>query len=78
MRRGVTNLAGTVTGVFSFATSYHIGRRRLPAALRRFHEAYPEVRFDSFHGRRSRLRRADPGRTGVVRSDFAARFHSSA
>ena len=42
-RRRVTNLSGTVTGVLHMATSHHIGLHRLPDALERFHQTYPEV-----------------------------------
>lgn len=45
-RRSLANLAGTVSGALSMATSHHIGLHRLPSALKRFHATYPEVQLD--------------------------------
>ncbi len=46
VKRSIANLAGTVTGELSMATSHHIGLHRLPGPLKRFHETYPGVRLD--------------------------------
>lgn len=46
VRRGITNLAGTIAGVLRFATSHHVGLHRLPAALKHFYESYPDVQLD--------------------------------
>lgn len=45
-RRVIANLSGEIGGSLSMATSHHIGLHRLPPALKRYHEAYPEVRLD--------------------------------
>jgi len=46
VKRSITNLAGTITGELSLATSHHIGLHRLPGPLKQFHENYPGVRLD--------------------------------
>ncbi len=46
VKRSIANLAGTVMGELSMATSHHIGLHRLPGPLKRFHETYPGVRLD--------------------------------
>lgn len=46
VKRSIANLAGTIAGELSMATSHHIGLHRLPGPLKRFHETYPEVRLD--------------------------------
>jgi DNA-binding transcriptional LysR family regulator len=46
IKRSISNLTGTISGELRFATSHHIGLHRLPAALQRFHETYPQVRLD--------------------------------
>jgi len=46
IRRSITNLAGEVAGPLALATSHHIGLHRLPPALKRFHDAYPNVHLD--------------------------------
>jgi DNA-binding transcriptional LysR family regulator len=46
VKRSIANLAGTVAGELSMATSHHIGLHRLPEPLKRFHETYPAVRLD--------------------------------
>jgi DNA-binding transcriptional LysR family regulator len=45
-RRAITNLAETMSGRLSFATSHHIGLHRLPLILRQFSTTYPEVELD--------------------------------
>lgn len=45
-RRAISNLAETVSGQLSFATSHHIGLHRLPTVLRQFIAHYPEVELD--------------------------------
>ena len=45
-RRSIANLSGTIGGELSIATSHHIGLHRLPPALKRFHETYPDVRLN--------------------------------
>jgi len=45
-RRAITNLAETVSGRLSFATSHHIGLHRLPLILKQFSITYPEVELD--------------------------------
>lgn len=45
-RRAVSTLSGKVEGRLSFATSHHIGLRRLPCMLRRYHQRYPQVTLD--------------------------------
>ncbi len=42
-QRAISNLAGDVAGRLNFATSHHIGLRRLPPVLRTFTERYPDV-----------------------------------
>lgn len=44
--RAVRNLAGQVGGQLSLATSHHVGLWRLPAVLRRYIEAHPDVSLD--------------------------------
>jgi len=44
--RAITNLTGEVHGTLRFATSHHIGLHRLPPALKRFTQEYPQVRLD--------------------------------
>lgn len=46
VKRSISNLAGTVAGELSLATSHHIGLHRLPGPLKQFHESYPGVRLD--------------------------------
>src|SRR3990167_4268759 len=46
IKRGIANLSGTIAGELSLATSHHIGLRRLPGPLKRFHETYPQVRLN--------------------------------
>lgn len=46
IRRSISNLSGTISGELRFATSHHIGLHRLPTALQRFHQTYPQVRLD--------------------------------
>lgn len=45
-RRAIANLAGKIEGRLTFATSHHIGLRRLPPVLRRYHRRYPHVALD--------------------------------
>jgi DNA-binding transcriptional LysR family regulator len=45
-RRAITNLAETMSGRLSFATSHHIGLHRLPLILQQFSTSYPEVELD--------------------------------
>jgi DNA-binding transcriptional LysR family regulator len=45
-RRQIANLAGTVIGPLTLGTSHHVGLHRLPPALKRFSQAYPDVRLD--------------------------------
>ena len=42
-RQVLTDLGGTVSGVLQLATSHHIGLHRLPAVLRQYSLAYPQV-----------------------------------
>jgi DNA-binding transcriptional LysR family regulator len=44
--RAISNLSGEVRGTLRFATSHHIGLHRLPPTLKRFTQAYPQVRLD--------------------------------
>jgi len=44
--RAISNLTGEVHGTLRFATSHHIGLHRLPPALKRFTQEYPQVRLD--------------------------------
>ena len=46
MERDVGNLAQTVKGRLSMATSHHIGLHRLSPVLQRFTQQYPEVELD--------------------------------
>ena len=46
IRRSISNLAGTVGGILSMATSHHIGLRRLPPLLRQYSIDYPQVQLD--------------------------------
>ena len=46
VKRSIANLSGTIVGELRLATSHHIGLHRLPPALQRFHQTYPEVRLD--------------------------------
>lgn len=46
VKRSITNLSGAIAGELSMATSHHIGLHRLPSALKRFHETWPDVRLD--------------------------------
>jgi DNA-binding transcriptional LysR family regulator len=45
-RRAISRLSGAVRGTLRMAASHHIGLHRLPAALKRFHDGYPEARLD--------------------------------
>ncbi|MBP8236570.1 MAG: LysR family transcriptional regulator [Pseudomonas sp.] len=45
-RRALTNLNGEISGRLTLATSHHIGLHRLPALLRAFTRAYPQVALD--------------------------------
>lgn len=42
----VRNLAGSVGGVLSIATSHHVGLHRLPPILRSFSQRHPQVHLD--------------------------------
>ncbi|HKQ31415.1 MAG TPA: LysR family transcriptional regulator [Burkholderiales bacterium] len=46
VKRVITNLAGTIGGELRLAMSHHVGLHRLPPALQRFHDNYPDVRLD--------------------------------
>ena len=46
MERDVGNLAQTVSGPLSMATSHHIGLHRLAPVLQRFTQDYPQVELD--------------------------------
>jgi len=46
VKRSIANLAGTIKGELSLATSHHIGLHRLPGPLKQFHDNYPQVRLD--------------------------------
>ena len=46
MERDVGNLAQTISGRLSMATSHHIGLHRLSPVLQRFTQQYPEVELD--------------------------------
>jgi DNA-binding transcriptional LysR family regulator len=46
VKRDISNLSGRIGDRLSLATSHHIGLHRLPAALKRYHETYPDVRLD--------------------------------
>lgn len=45
-KRRVANLAGEISGRLGLGTSHHIGLHRLPPALKRFHQDYPDVHLD--------------------------------
>lgn len=45
-KRSLPAQSGPVSGELSMATSHHVGLHRLPAVLKRFHEAYPAVSLD--------------------------------
>ncbi len=45
-RRALSNLAGSVSGHLSLATSHHIGLWRMPEILRNFTRQYPAVTLD--------------------------------
>jgi len=44
--RAISNLSDDVSGSLSIGTSHHIGLHRLPPALRKYTEQYPEVNLD--------------------------------
>ena len=44
--RAISSLSGEVRGTLRFATSHHIGLHRLPPTLKRYTQAYPQVRLD--------------------------------
>ena len=46
VKRGITNLSGSISGELLLATSHHIGLHRLPGLLKRFHETYTQVRLN--------------------------------
>lgn len=46
VKRGITNLSGSIAGELLLATSHHIGLHRLPGLLKRFHETYTQVRLN--------------------------------
>ena len=46
VKRGITNLSGSISGELVLATSHHIGLHRLPELLKRFHETYTQVRLN--------------------------------
>ncbi|MEJ2609931.1 MAG: LysR family transcriptional regulator [Candidatus Thiodiazotropha sp.] len=46
IRRGLLNLSGRISGRLSMGTSHHVGLHRLPPALRRFCDVYPQVELD--------------------------------
>lgn len=46
IKRGITNLSGTIAGELQVATSHHIGLHRLPEPLKRFHDTYKQVRLN--------------------------------
>jgi len=46
VKRSIANLAGSISGELSLATSHHIGLHRLPGPLKQFHDSYPGVRLD--------------------------------
>jgi DNA-binding transcriptional LysR family regulator len=45
-KRRVANLSGEISGRLGLGTSHHIGLHRLPPALKRFHQDYPDVHLD--------------------------------
>lgn len=46
IKRGITNLSGSIAGELQVATSHHIGLHRLPGPLKQFHERYKQVRLN--------------------------------
>ncbi len=46
IRRSISNLTGTISGTLTMGTSHHVGLRRLPPALKRYSQEYPEVKLD--------------------------------
>jgi DNA-binding transcriptional LysR family regulator len=46
VKRGITNLSGSISGELLLATSHHIGLHRLPGLLKQFHETYTQVRLN--------------------------------
>ncbi len=46
VKRGITNLSGSISGELLLATSHHIGLHRLPGPLKRFHDTYTQVRLN--------------------------------
>ncbi|HEU5338446.1 MAG TPA: LysR family transcriptional regulator [Sulfuricaulis sp.] len=46
IKRGITNLSGSIAGELQVATSHHIGLHRLPGPLKQFHESYKQVRLN--------------------------------
>lgn len=46
IQRGVVKFSRAVAGPLHIATSHHIGLHRLPPALKRFNETYPQVQLD--------------------------------
>ncbi len=46
VKRGMTNLSGSIAGELQVATSHHIGLHRLPGPLKRFHDTYRQVRLN--------------------------------
>jgi DNA-binding transcriptional LysR family regulator len=46
VKRGITNLSGSIAGELLLATSHHIGLHRLPGPLKRFHDTYTQVRLN--------------------------------
>lgn len=45
-KRSLGNLTGEVAGTLRIATSHHVGLHRLPPALKRFSQQYPQARLD--------------------------------
>lgn len=45
-RRDIASRSGRVIGPLSFGTSHHVGLHRLPPALKRFNDTYPDVQLD--------------------------------
>lgn len=45
-KRRIANLSEEINGKLSLGTSHHIGLHRLPPALRKFHDRYPQVQLD--------------------------------
>jgi len=46
VKRGITNLSGSIAGELQVATSHHIGLHRLPGPLKQFHDSYKQVRLN--------------------------------